>query len=109
MNTNGPSRFWRRSIVAIRQWTVTRRGSRGRRPFQCQEMVQLVTDYLDGALDDSKRRRFESHLRKCEGCTAYVNQLRLTMALVGEIRDEHLDTVFRERLLEAFADTTGSW
>lgn len=82
---------------------------RGSRPFRCQEMVRLVTDYLDGALDDSQRRRFEDHLQQCEGCTAYLEQLRLTMTLVGEIRDEHLDPVFRVRLLAAFADTTGSW
>jgi anti-sigma factor RsiW len=72
-------------------------------------MVRLVTEYLDGALDDAQRRRFEDHLRTCEGCTAYVEQLRLTVALVGEIREDHLDPVFRERLLVAFADTTDTW
>jgi anti-sigma factor RsiW len=72
-------------------------------------MVRLVTDYFDEVLSDAQRRRFKEHLRKCDGCTAYVEQLRLTMALVGEIRDEHLDPVFRDRLLVAFADTLGSW
>ncbi|AKK26068.1 transmembrane anti-sigma factor [Mycobacterium sp. EPa45] len=75
----------------------------------CQEMVRLVTDYLEGALDDAQRQRFEDHLRTCDGCTAYLEQLRLTVALVGEIREEHLDPVFRDRLLVAFADTTDTW
>lgn len=109
MSTTDPAGFWRRRATAMRQWAATRLGAPEPRPIQCQEMVRLVTDYFDGALDDSMRRRFEEHLRHCDGCTAYVEQLRLTMALVGEIREEHLDPVFRERLLEAFADTTDSW
>lgn len=109
MSTTDPAGFWRRRAAAMRQLAATRLRTPGPRPIQCQEMVRLVTDYFDGALDDSMRRRFEEHLRHCDGCTAYVEQLRLTMALVGEIREEHLDPVFRERLLEAFADTTGSW
>jgi hypothetical protein len=109
MSTTEPPGFWRRGVAAMRRWTATRPGVRGRQPFRCQEMVRLVTDYFDGALDDSMRRRFEEHLRQCDGCTAYVEQLRLTMALVGEIREEDLDPVFRDRLLQAFADTTGSW
>lgn len=106
MTTVDPSESWWKGRAALRRWTSLRRRPR---PFACQEMVRLVTEYLDGALDDSQRRRFEDHLRKCDGCSTYVEQLRLTVALVGEIREEHLDPVFRERLLAAFADTTGTW
>src|SRR5882757_9226039 len=107
MSTTEPPGCWRRGVAAMRRWTARWPGVRERQPFRCQEMVRLVTDYFDGAIDDSMRRRFEEHLRQCDGCSAYVEQLRLTMALVGGIREDDLDPVFRDRLLQAFADTTG--
>ena len=80
-----------------------------RRPLACQEMVELVTAYLDGALDDSRRVRFEKHLSQCDGCATYLEELRATVSVLGSITDEHLDPVFRDRLMLAFAETTGSW
>lgn len=72
-------------------------------------MVELVTAYLEDALDEEMRARFEQHLRRCEGCANYLEQLRVTVRAVGAVTDEDLDPVFRARLLEAFAETTGSW
>jgi anti-sigma factor RsiW len=79
------------------------------RKLVCQEVVELVTAYLDGALDPVTRARFEAHLEGCDGCATYLDQLRATVAAVGSIRDEDLDPVYRMRLMDAFAETTGSW
>ena len=68
----------------------------------CRELVELVTDYLEGRLPARTRRRFERHLAKCEGCTAYVEQLRQTVAATGILRVEDLDPELRDRLLAAF-------
>jgi anti-sigma factor RsiW len=53
------------------------------RELTCIEMVELVTDYLDGALPWRERRRFERHLRGCPNCPKYVEQIRLTARLAG--------------------------
>jgi anti-sigma factor RsiW len=70
----------------------------------CRELVELVTDYLEGRLPARTRRRFERHLSKCDGCTQYVEQLRLTIRATGELREEDLDPELRDRLLHAFRD-----
>lgn len=80
-----------------------------KRALACQEMVELVTAYLDGALDPATVTRFEAHLQECDGCTAYLEELRAIVATLGVIHDEHLDPVYRMRLMHAFAETTGSW
>ena len=70
----------------------------------CRELVELVTDYLEGALAQADRARFEEHLEICEPCVAYVEQIRLTIAASGAISDEQLDPEAREELLAAFRD-----
>ena len=55
--------------------------------FSCQELVELVTDYLDGALPAPEHARFEAHLAACTGCTRYVEQLRTTIAITGAGRE----------------------
>ena len=49
----------------------------------CRELVELVTDYLEDALPAAERERFEAHLAECEGCDAYVEQVRATIRLAG--------------------------
>ena len=49
----------------------------------CRELVELVTNYLEGALPATERERFEAHLAECEGCDAYVEQVRATIRLAG--------------------------
>ena len=61
-----------------------------RRPLVCQEMVELVTDYLEGALSRSQRRRFEAHLAGCEHCSEYLAQMRETIRLSGRLKAEDL-------------------
>jgi predicted anti-sigma-YlaC factor YlaD len=70
--------------------------------FTCREMVELVSDYLEEALADRDRALFEQHLVLCDGCTAYLDQMRRTLALIGRLRDDALDTSLRGRLLETF-------
>jgi anti-sigma factor RsiW len=50
----------------------------------CQELVELVTDYFEDALDAGERARFEAHLAECPGCRAYLAQMRATLRLVRE-------------------------
>jgi anti-sigma factor RsiW len=71
-------------------------------PMDCNELVELVTAYLDGALDPDTRARVEAHLADCEGCANYVQQIRETVRTVGKITDDELDPAFRNRLLDAF-------
>jgi anti-sigma factor RsiW len=74
------------------------------RPLRCRELVELVTDYLEGALDRRTRRRFEAHLSGCPHCTAYLEQIRQTIRLTGRLREESLDPRIRQELLAAFRD-----
>lgn len=76
-----------------------------RHTMGCNELVELVTLYLDGALDVRMRARFESHLLQCGGgCQNYLEQLRAAVRTVARIHDEQLDPAFRNRLLDTFRD-----
>ena len=70
----------------------------------CKELVELVTAYLEDALDSDTRARFEAHLEKCDGCRHYLEQFRVTARTLGRIHDEQVDPAFRAKLLRAFRD-----
>jgi anti-sigma factor RsiW len=70
----------------------------------CQELVELVTDYLEGTLSRRDRRRFEKHIKGCDGCSRYVEQMRLTIRAVGRLEEQHITARAREELLDAFRD-----
>ncbi len=70
----------------------------------CRELVELVTEYDDGALTRADRARFEEHLADCEGCETYVEQLRATVRSAGRLDAGVLEPAARERLLVAFRD-----
>ena len=72
--------------------------------LSCQELVELVTDYLEGALDDRDLRAFERHLEHCHGCSAYLEQLRATIRLTGTLRPDDLSLDAETTLLQAFRD-----
>jgi anti-sigma factor RsiW len=57
-------------------------------PIPCKELVELVTDYLDGVLPSDLRDRFRQHLDGCDGCTEYVRQIRFTIEALqqGDLR-----------------------
>jgi anti-sigma factor RsiW len=73
-------------------------------PMDCNELVELVTAYLDGSLDPETRARLDLHLLECDGCENYLQQFRVTVRTLGRIRDDQLDPAFRDRLLDAFRD-----
>ena len=68
----------------------------------CAEVVELVTAFLDGALDPGTEQRFVEHLASCDGCATYVEQMRRTIAEVGEVPPESLSEETQDRLLDAF-------
>ncbi|HEU5211295.1 MAG TPA: zf-HC2 domain-containing protein [Gaiellaceae bacterium] len=68
----------------------------------CIELVELVTDYFEGALSEQDRRRFEQHIASCGPCTRYVEQLRMTVELSGRLDEGDLDPEMRAALLDAF-------
>ncbi|MGV0742429.1 anti-sigma factor family protein [Mycolicibacterium sp. XJ870] len=70
----------------------------------CNELVELVTAYLEGSLDLDTRARFDAHLLECDGCENYLQQLRATAATLGRVAADDLDPAFRARLLDAFRD-----
>ena len=74
------------------------------RELNCQEIVELVTDYVEGTMDPGLRNAFEAHLATCEGCTHYLDQIEATIRLAGTIEPDALSPGFRAGLLEAFRD-----
>src|SRR5438105_10047774 len=70
----------------------------------CIELVELVTDYLEGSLSAEDRARFEAHLELCSGCRTYVEQMRQTIRALGRLPTESIEPAARERLLEVFRD-----
>ena len=75
--------------------------------LSCQELVELVTDYLEGALPPEQRARFDEHLELCDGCTAYLEQMRVTIALAGRLTPEDLSPEAEEALLGVFRGWKG--
>jgi anti-sigma factor RsiW len=72
--------------------------------LSCQELVELVTDYLDGALSPRDRQRFDEHIAACDDCRAYLDQIRVTIRMTGSLVPEQLDPAAETALLEAFRD-----
>jgi len=68
----------------------------------CREVVELVTVYLEGALSEDQRAAIEAHLAECGGCSAYLEQIRMTIELTGRLTQEDLPTEFRDQLVTAF-------
>jgi anti-sigma factor RsiW len=74
------------------------------RMMTCQELVELVTDYLDDQLDERQRARFDEHLGECAPCVVYVDELRMTIDALGRIPAESLSPDAERELLAAFRD-----
>lgn len=68
----------------------------------CKELVELVTAYFEDALSADERLRFERHVSVCPGCSAYVEQMRQTITLVGELREQDVSPTAEQQLLQAF-------
>jgi len=70
--------------------------------LSCRELVELVTDYLEGALSEEERLRFEEHIGICTGCRVYLEQIRQTIVVVGRLSEDSLAPDAERELLEAF-------
>jgi anti-sigma factor RsiW len=76
--------------------------SHGVEQITCRQVVELVTDYLEGAMAPADAARLEHHLARCEGCASYVEQIRMTIEAVGRIGQEDLPADTRAGLVAAF-------
>lgn len=70
--------------------------------MSCRELVEVITEYLEGTLPGDARERFEAHLAECPYCANYLEQMRATIEALGELQEESLDEKTREGLVEAF-------
>jgi anti-sigma factor RsiW len=68
----------------------------------CRQVVELMTGYLEGTLSVAERARFEEHIAGCDGCRAYLAQLRTTRQVLGRLADEPVPASVEKELLEAF-------
>ena len=68
----------------------------------CREIVEIVTDYLEGAMTAEEREQVELHLNLCDGCSDYLQQMRLAIALSGRIEPELISPELEAELVEAF-------
>lgn len=70
--------------------------------MDCQDLVELVTDFLEGNLPEADERRFVEHLTECPHCEAYLGQFRTTIDTLGELPPETISAGARSDLLSAF-------
>jgi anti-sigma factor RsiW len=70
--------------------------------MNCRQVVELMTDYIEGTLAPAERARFEDHIAGCDGCTAYLEQMRITRRIVGRLADVPMPQSVERDLVEAF-------
>jgi predicted anti-sigma-YlaC factor YlaD len=70
--------------------------------MSCRELVEVVTDYLEGSMAQTDRLRFEAHLGECPYCVNYLDQMRETIVALGELTEDSITPEARGELLEAF-------
>ncbi len=75
---------------------------------KCREVVDVLTDYLEGAMPPEQRAALEQHLLTCEGCTNYVEQLRMSIALTGRLQEEDVPPQVMDRILNMFRERSSS-
>jgi anti-sigma factor RsiW len=77
-------------------------GRRHRDELRCRQAVELLTEYLEGALPTRERARLEAHLRTCDGCRAFLEQIRATISALGRARPTPPDPTVRAELIELY-------
>ena len=70
--------------------------------MNCIDLVELITEYLEGAMPPAARDHVDEHLAECDGCTAYLEQCRTTIRLTGNLTQEEISPEAREALTEVF-------
>lgn len=71
-------------------------------PLICRQAVELMSNYVEGALSRRDRRRLERHLADCDACTAYLEQLRATIAASGSVEPEDLSPEVLDGLIDLY-------
>jgi len=71
---------------------------------RCQEVVEVLTEYLEGGLADDQRELLEQHLLVCASCDRYLDQMRTTITLTGRLREEELPGELLDVLLRRFRE-----
>jgi anti-sigma factor RsiW len=84
----------------MRRW----RRHRHKDPLVCREFVELVSDYLEGALAPAEHARFEAHLAECDGCAGYLEDMRRMVGSMSDLPEAPVDAATHEALLRAFRD-----
>jgi anti-sigma factor RsiW len=72
--------------------------------MSCQELVELVTEYFEGALPPQEALLFEQHAATCKGCGRYLDQMRRTIEIAGRLTPESISPEAEAALLSAFSD-----
>jgi anti-sigma factor RsiW len=85
-------RLWREFTARLRHFHD---------PLRCRDAVELVTDYLEGAMPAGERERFERHMHACPECTRYLEQARLTTDVLGHVHPPPPSDETRAALLRA--------
>jgi anti-sigma factor RsiW len=70
----------------------------------CKQVVEIITDYLEGSLNPEDRKRFEDHLQDCSGCRTYLEQMRQTILALGRLPELYISLEAQGTLLRAFRD-----
>jgi predicted anti-sigma-YlaC factor YlaD len=70
--------------------------------YTCSQVVELATEYVEGAMTPSQMTRFEMHLNFCDGCFTFVDQIRATAAMAGQLTEEQIPEETKAKLLAAF-------
>ena len=76
--------------------------------LSCSQLVELVTEYLEGSLATEQRSRFDTHLLACDGCVTYLDQMRTTIELTGRLRTDDVPRDVEDGLLRAFRGWSAS-
>ena len=72
--------------------------------MSCRELVELVSDYIEGTLPAGERIRFDEHLAECDACAEYLAQIRETILATGRLREEAVPAGVRDQLLARLRD-----
>ena len=68
----------------------------------CMELVELITDYLEGSLSPPDRSRFEAHLLECHGCHNYLEQMQKTISVTGKLTEDKISPAALDEMLHIF-------
>jgi anti-sigma factor RsiW len=74
------------------------------RALTCREVIELLSDYVEGSLSTDDQRRVDEHLALCDGCATYLEQIRETIRLSGMVSEEQVPEPEKTALLDAFRD-----